>query len=614
MCGIIGIVSSIDVKNQIYTCLENLEYRGYDSSGISLIENGEKAKIVTCKRVGKLEHLGDALQHAPLSGSIGIGHTRWATHGTITEENAHPHYTDSLALVHNGIVENYKELAQKYRLNIHAKHDSDTKVILHIMDHLLGKGLSPKDVLTKLMDEIVGSYAFVCLFQQEPHCLYGANFGSPLVVGKGINEGFYIGSDALCMAGFTKDVMVIGNGEWCRLECEKLSIFTQNGEEIEPNLVAHQLEVQNMQKGTYRHFMEKEIAEQPMLLFKMSKNMQNMSNFAQICPNVKWKDIEQVTITACGTAYYAGLVAQYWFERFAGLSTVVDLASEYRYRHPVCRENALLIAISQSGETKDTLEAVRVAKENGLETAGVVNVESSSLARLCDHREFTKAGPEIGVASTKAFTAQLLCLLMMALRAGIVREVLSTEELQQILQAVDGASVQATEIIENLNKDMAIPEILQHLKTVLFIGRNTSYPIALEGALKMKEISYIHAEGYAAGELKHGPIALIDEKTAVIALAPSASLSASDMFTKTMSNLYTSKARGCKGVVICDEVSFQNLNDQSLYHIKMPSNIHPSIAPILYTLPVQILAYHTALLKGTDIDQPRNLAKSVTVE
>lgn len=610
MCGIIGIASNKNIAKEIYECLENLEYRGYDSTGLALYH---QQKIYSRKSVGKLSNLKALIEKEPIYGKIGIGHTRWATHGDVSEENAHPHLADGVAIVHNGIIENYHSLASKYKINNFS--DNDTKVLTYLISLWLSQGNSPSQVIQRIMKEVVGSYAFVCLFLNEPDRLYAAKNGSPLVVGKG-DYNAYVGSDALCMAKLADQVMYIKDNQWAIIQPQKLQVFNSDGKQIKLNLIKHQINDNEISKGLYRHFMEKEIYQQTLILSKHLARFNMKSHEFESIRKIDWQQVSSLQIVGCGSAYNAALIGQIWFETLAHIPTKVDLASEYRYQQNHLNQDALAIVISQSGETKDTLEALNKIKSHGQKVVGIVNVDSSSVARESHHVFLTNAGPEIGVASTKAFTSQLLALLIISIEAAVQRKTLDKKTLKEILEALEKVPHFVATALENTLLYQEIANILHSMRTILYIGRNVCYPIALEAALKMKEISYIHAEGYPSGELKHGPIALVDQKTAVIAIAPRQHLSNTDLFVKTMSNLHSSTARGCTGIIISDKEGIDIAQQQNpeLLGITMPSDIHKTIAPIVYSIPIQLLAYHTALVRGTDIDQPRNLAKSVTVE
>jgi len=608
MCGIIGIVGSEDVADRLVAGLRRLEYRGYDSAGICTINDG---RLERRRAEGKLDNLAKKLESDPLPGVIGIAHTRWATHGAPTQDNAHPHATGEVALVHNGIIENFKplrdELIAKGR---RFESQTDTEVVAHLISADVEAGTDPVEAVRTNLKRLHGAFALAILFRQNPDLLIGARLGSPLVVGYGDNGETYLGSDALALAPLTQKISYLDEGDWVVITREKTQIYDRDDNPVDRAVVHSGASNLTIDKGNHRHFMLKEIYEQPIVVAQTLKSyVRRLEEQVSLpVPDFDLSAIRRVTIVACGTSYYAGMVAKYWFEQFARVPVDLDVASEFRYRAPVMEEGGLALFISQSGETADTLAALRHARAEGQKIAVVVNVPTSTMAREADLLLPTHAGPEIGVASTKAFTCQLAVLAALAANLARARGRLDPREEREIVRhlseapaAINGAlAYDAT--IEDMAGAIAVA------RDVLYLGRGTDYPLALEGALKLKEISYIHAEGYAAGEMKHGPIALIDDKVPVIVIAPSGPL-----FEKTVSNMQEVQARGGKVVLISDYDGIQAAGDGCMATITMPK-VHPLIAPIVYAIPVQLLAYHVAVAKGTDVDQPRNLAKSVTVE
>ncbi|WP_298398513.1 glutamine--fructose-6-phosphate transaminase (isomerizing) [Sphingobium sp.] len=607
MCGIIGIIGKDDVAERLVDGLKRLEYRGYDSAGVATIHDGA---IDRRRAEGKLNNLVKELVVAPLPGTTGIAHTRWATHGAPTTSNAHPHATGEVALVHNGIIENFKALREEL-IGRGRVFDSqtDTEVVAHLVSELVEQGASPKDAVRQVLPRLHGAFALAIAFRNHPDMLIGARLGSPLVVGYGDGE-TYLGSDALALAPLTQRIAYLDEGDWVVITAGGAEIFDKDNNPVDRPVTISGVSGAMIDKGNHRHFMQKEIYEQPVVVAQTLKAyLQRMDDRVSLpIPDFDLSAIRRVTIVACGTSFYAGMVARYWFEQFARVPVDLDFASEFRYREPVMEEGGLALFISQSGETADTLAALRYARAQGQKIAVVVNVPTSSMAREADLLLPTHAGPEIGVASTKAFTCQLAVLAAFAANLARAKGKLSAKDEKEIVRhlaeapaAINGA----------LAYDEAIEAMAHHIvpaRDVLYLGRGTDYPLALEGALKLKEISYIHAEGYAAGEMKHGPIALIDELVPVICIAPSGPL-----FEKTVSNMQEVQARGGKVVLISDYDGVQAAGEGCLATITMPK-VHPLIAPMVYAVPVQLLAYHVAVLKGTDVDQPRNLAKSVTVE
>ena len=606
MCGIVGILADRPVAEVLVDGLRRLEYRGYDSAGVATLVNGV---IETRRAVGKLQALADKLAKEPLAGSVGIGHTRWATHGRPSEDNAHPHFSSQVAVVHNGIVENYRTLRSELEKKGHVfKSETDTESIAHLITDYLQQGMTPQAAVAASLKRLEGAFALAIIFTGHENLLIGARRGSPLAVGYGDHE-MYLGSDALALAPLTNRISYLEEGDWVELTPGKSVVHDCDGHIVERKIHQTNLTGAVIGKGEYRHFMLKEIFEQPVVIGDTMGALVTADNKLSLPPMpFEWKDIPRLTIVACGTACYAGQVAKYWFEQLAGLPVDVDVASEFRYRQSPMMKGGAMIVISQSGETADTLAALNYAKQHDQKILAVVNVKHSTIARQSDCMVQTLCGPEISVASTKAFTTQLTVLLCLALAAGEARGTLSKEKSAEILQALREVPAKINEV---LREDHKIQELAQHIsdaKDVLYLGRGLLFPMALEGALKLKEISYIHAEGYPAGELKHGPIALIDENMPVVVLAPHDGL-----FEKTSSNIQEVVARGGKVVMFTDKVGFANMGVKPYWVSVMPE-VNPVVAPIMYSVPVQVLAYYTALAKGTDVDQPRNLAKSVTVE
>jgi glucosamine--fructose-6-phosphate aminotransferase (isomerizing) len=607
MCGIVGIVGKEDVAERLLDGLRRLEYRGYDSAGIATDTDG---RIERRRASGKLVNLARELAEHPLPGTTGIAHTRWATHGGPTTSNAHPHATGEVALVHNGIIENFKALREELQARGRTfESETDTEVVAHLVSEKVEAGMAPADAVADVLPRLHGAFALAILFRQHPDLLIGARLGSPLVVGYGDGE-TYLGSDALALAPLTQRIAYLEEGDWVVITAAGAEIFDKDNNPVDRPVTISGVTGELVSKGNHRHFMLKEIYEQPIVVAQTLRSyLQRMEDRVTLpIPDFDLGAIRRVTIVACGTSFYAGMVAKYWFEQFARVPVDLDVASEFRYRAPVMEEGGLMIVISQSGETADTLAALRHAKSEGQKIAAVVNVPTSTMAREADLLLPTHAGPEIGVASTKAFTCQLAVLAALAANLARAKGRLTPAEEKAIVRhlaeapAALNAALAYDEAIEAMAHNVAVA------RDVLYLGRGTDYPLALEGALKLKEISYIHAEGYAAGEMKHGPIALIDENVPVIVIAPSGPL-----FDKTVSNMQEVQARGGKVVLISDYDGIQAAGDGCLATITMPK-VHPLIAPLVYAVPVQLLAYHVAVAKGTDVDQPRNLAKSVTVE
>ncbi len=607
MCGIIGIVGKEQVADRLVDGLRRMEYRGYDSAGICLVEGGQ---LIRRRAEGKLNNLVIELARHPAEGLIGIAHTRWATHGAPTTSNAHPHATEQVALVHNGIIENFKPLREALIARGRTfESETDTEVVAHLVSEQVEAGLSPQDAVKTVLPQLRGAFALAIAFRAHDDMLIGARLGSPLVVGYGDGE-TYLGSDALALAPLTQRITYLEEGDWVVITRQGAQIFDVGNNLVERPIVASGATAAAIEKGNYRHFMQKEIFEQPVVVAQTLRSYIRRVEQTVALPQIDFDlaKINRVTIVACGTSFYAAMVAKYWFEQFARLPVDIDVASEFRYRDPVLEEGGLSLFISQSGETADTLAALRHCKAAGQTIAVVVNVPTSTMAREADLLLPTHAGPEIGVASTKAFTCQLAVLAALAAHLAVKRgrmsraeEAAVVEHLIEVPSALNAALAHDEEIA-------AMAHLIVPARDVLYLGRGADYPLALEGALKLKEISYIHAEGYASGEMKHGPIALIDELVPVIVLAPSGPL-----FEKTVSNMQEVRARGGKVVLISDAEGIAEAGEGCLATIEMPK-VHPLIAPLVYAVPVQLLAYHVAVAKGTDVDQPRNLAKSVTVE
>jgi len=607
MCGIIGIVGKEQVADRLVDGLRRMEYRGYDSAGICLVKDGH---LVRRRAEGKLNNLVLELVRNPASGLIGIAHTRWATHGAPTTSNAHPHATGEVALVHNGIIENFKPLRDALLARGRTfESETDTEVVAHLVSEQVEAGLSPQDAVKAVLPTLRGAFALAIAFRQHDDMLIGARLGSPLVVGYGEGE-TYLGSDALALAPLTQRITYLEEGDWVVITREGATIYDVNNVQVKRPIVASGATAAAIEKGEFRHFMQKEIFEQPTVVAQTLRSYLRRIDQTVALPQIDFdlSSISRVTIVACGTSFYAGMVAKYWFEQFARLPVDIDVASEFRYRDPVLEKGGLSLFISQSGETADTLAALRHCKAEGQTIAVVVNVPTSSMAREADLLLPTHAGPEIGVASTKAFTCQLAVLAALAAHLAVKRGRLSHAEEADIVNQLAETPAALNAALSHDDEIAAMAHLIAPARDVLYLGRGPDYPLALEGALKLKEISYIHAEGYASGEMKHGPIALIDEAVPVIVLAPSGPL-----FEKTVSNMQEVRARGGKVVLISDRAGIEEAGEGCLATIEMPK-VHPLIAPLVYAVPVQLLAYHVAVAKGTDVDQPRNLAKSVTVE
>jgi len=608
MCGIVGIIGREPVAGHLVEALKRLEYRGYDSAGVATLDHGALGRR---RAEGKLAALETRLAREPLAGNIGIGHTRWATHGKPTESNAHPHATDRVAVAHNGIIENFRELRERLTKN-GAKFGSetDTEVVAHLVTDEMNKGKPPVEAVAAALKQLRGAFALAFLFAGEDDLMIGARKGSPLAIGYGDGE-MYLGSDAIALAPFTDTISYLEDGDWAVMTHKGVEVHDEQGHKVERPVLKSTASAQLVDKGNHKHFMAKEIHEQPEVVGHTLAFYIDMTTEKIVLPEklpFDWKKLKRLSLSACGTAFYAGLVAKYWFERFAKLPVEIDIASEFRYREAPLEKGDLAIFISQSGETADTLATLRYAKAHQQHVLSVVNVPTSNIARESDVVMPTLAGPEIGVASTKAFTCQLAVLACLAIAAGRARGELSATDEQNLVRALIevprhmAAALALEPQIEKLAQDLA------KVRDVLYLGRGTSFPIALEGALKLKEISYIHAEGYAAGELKHGPIALIDETMPVIVIAPF-----DRVFEKTVSNMQEVAARGGKIILVTDPKGAKEAPVDSTEIIVLP-DMASTVTPLVYAIPVQLIAYHTAAAIGTDVDQPRNLAKSVTVE
>ncbi|MDA9370144.1 glutamine--fructose-6-phosphate transaminase (isomerizing) [Amylibacter sp.] len=607
MCGIVGILGNHEASPILVDALKRLEYRGYDSSGIATINDGVLERR---REIGKLVNLADKLVHQPLKGKIGIGHTRWATHGSPTLANAHPQKTGKVAVVHNGIIENFKKLRDELISNgANFQSETDTETIAQLCMSFIDGGDDPKIAAKKTLARLEGAYALCFLFHGYDNLLIAARKGSPLAIGHGNGE-MFVGSDAIALAPMTNQVTYLEEGDWAVITRESLEIRDTNGTKIKRSKQTLDLNTQNVAKGNHKHFMAKEIAEQPSVLADAIQHNLNTSRDKLEISDLEldFKNINRITLVACGTAFLACNVAKYWFEKIARISIDLDVASEFRYREPPVEKNNLAIFVSQSGETADTLAALRYCNKNKMKTLGIVNVDESTIAREASMSMQIHAGPEIGVASTKAFSCQLSILYFLVIKAAKEKDIIDNNQEAELVKSI----LQLPSIIvDALSLESEIKLAAQELSkasNAIFLGRGAMYPLALEGALKLKEISYIHAEGYASGELKHGPIALVDENMPVIVLAPK-----DELFDKTVSNMHEVMARGGKVLLITDTEGASETQEGTWKTIIMPK-IANDLAPILYSIPAQLLAYHTAVSKGTDVDQPRNLAKSVTVE
>jgi glucosamine--fructose-6-phosphate aminotransferase (isomerizing) len=607
MCGIVGVIGSRQAAVLILDSLRRLEYRGYDSAGIATLVNGH---IERRRAEGKLGNLAAALDRSPLCGTTGIGHTRWATHGAPTEGNAHPHGTSRVSLVHNGIIENHAELrAELEAAGQQFTTETDTETVAQLVDLNLQRGMDPITAAGAAFKRLEGAYALAMIFAGHPELIVGAQHGAPLAVGFGENE-MFVGSDGLALAPLTQHIAYLNDGDWTVVDRKGARFFDMSGAEVQREVKLTRLTGSAIGKGNFRHFMEKELHEHPAVIGDTLRRMINPATRAVTLPALPFDfaTLPRITISACGSAFYAGLVGRWWFEALAHIQTDADVASEFRYRTPPLAKGGLGVLVSQSGETADTMAALHYMKEQGQHVLSIVNVPESSMARASDAVLETVAGPEMSVASTKAFTVQLAVLACLAIAAGRARGTISADQEAAMTAALLEVPSRAAEVLDRHDEIKALAHRIAQARDVLYLGRGNCFPIALEGALKLKEISYIHAEGYAAGEMKHGPIALIDKDVPVIAIVPSGPL-----FEKTASNLQEAAARSGQVIVFSDEAGAKKLRGIAKETIVMPT-VDPFVAPILYAIPVQLLAYHVAVLKGTDVDQPRNLAKSVTVE
>jgi glucosamine--fructose-6-phosphate aminotransferase (isomerizing) len=607
MCGIIAILGTKNAVPHLVEGLKRLEYRGYDSSGVATLVEGQLERR---RAEGKLLNLEKLLGTDPLQGIIGIGHTRWATHGKPSDRNAHPMMTDKVAVVHNGIIENFQELKKELQSKGHQfTSDTDTEVVACLLTEYLNLGFAPKEALQKAVGRMEGAYAIAAIIAGHEDMILCARKGSPLVVGHGDGE-MFIGSDAIALAPLTRKLTYLEEGDWGIINRKGAEIFDEEGRSVHRPITIVDISSAVAEKGNYDHFMLKEIFEQAEVLPRTLHNLVDPISKTIRLPNLafQWKDVTRLTFVACGTSYHSAMVAKYWFEQIAKIPVDVDIASEFRYRSPVLSKNGVSLFISQSGETIDTLAALRYAKSNGQHILSIVNRPESTMARESDAILQTLVGPEIGVASTKAFTGQLVVLACLALAVAKARGTISSAEETDFITSLASLPNHIRLILKDADRYHEIAASLVNAKDVLYLGRGTAYPVALEGALKLKEISYIHAEGYASGEMKHGPIALIDKGTPVIMVAPSDAL-----IEKSLSNLEEVVARGAHVILLSDDEGISKLRNNDVLKIRLPK-VNEFLTPILYTIPVQLLAYYVAVLKGTDVDQPRNLAKSVTVE
>lgn len=608
MCGIVGIVGNKPVAERLVDALKRLEYRGYDSAGVATINDG---KLDRRRAEGKLFNLETKLAGEPLPGNIGIAHTRWATHGVPNETNAHPHFVDGVAVVHNGIIENFSEIKEELAAEGAVfTTQTDTEVVAQLLAKYRRQGLGRREAMHEMLRHVTGAYALAVIFQDDPSTIMAARSGPPLAIGIGDGE-MFLGSDAIALSPFTNRIAYLHDGDWAVIGKQGAHIFDIDGNPVDRPVQISSASAYMIDKGNHRHFMEKEIYEQPEVISHALSHYVDFANHTvrDAANEIDFANLRGLAISACGTAYLAGLVGKYWFERYARLPVEIDVASEFRYREmPLSADQAALF-ISQSGETADTLASLRYCRDNGLKIGAVVNVKESTIARESDAVFPILAGPEIGVASTKAFTCQLAVLASLALAAGRARGTLTETEEKQLVKSLAEMPRIMSQVLNAVQPQIeALSRDLSKFKDVLYLGRGTSYPLALEGALKLKEISYIHAEGYAAGELKHGPIALIDENMPVIVIAPF-----DRFFEKTVSNMQEVAARGGKIIFITDEKGAAASKLPTMATIVLPV-VAEIVSPMIYSIPIQLLAYHTAVFMGTDVDQPRNLAKSVTVE
>ena len=609
MCGIIGLVSKKEVSSTLLEGLKRLEYRGYDSSGIATINN---KKIERVRSKGNLSFLEEKLSNTSLPGNIGIGHTRWATHGSPEEKNAHPHISDKVAVVHNGIIENNNQLRnQLIEAGVKFSSDTDTEVVCHIITSYINSGLSAYDSIRATMNDVRGTYAFGVLILNEPNKLFAVRGGSPLAIGSANNENF-IGSDTYSLSAYSDNITYLKDGDVAEIENNSYRIFDHSNSLVEREKQSIVESVTLSEKGIFKHFMSKEIHEQPEVIAKSLSNYIDLDNGVLNIPSLPYdlSTITNVTLVACGSSYYAGLIARDWFEKFTNVKVDVEIASEFRYREPPMVSNGLTIFISQSGETADTLAALKHCKSLGQKTISIVNVGDSSMCRNSDASLKIYAGPEIGVASTKAFTCQLVVLACLAIKVGTSNGSLTQEQEKEYVKSLLSIPRLISNTLDKEDEIIDLAHDLSNITTTLYLGRGQMYPVAMEGALKLKEISYVHAEGYPAGEMKHGPIALLEKDLPVFMMAPS-----NNLYEKTVSNLNEVIARDASVILLTDDEGFDNIgllkNKIKVFLLDKTDIIS---APFVYTLPNQLIAYHIALLKGTDVDQPRNLAKSVTVE
>ncbi|MCJ8239151.1 glutamine--fructose-6-phosphate transaminase (isomerizing) [Peteryoungia algae] len=608
MCGIVGIVGNQPVAERLVDALKRLEYRGYDSAGVATINDG---KLDRRRAEGKLFNLETKLAGDPLAGNIGIAHTRWATHGVPNETNAHPHFVDGVAVVHNGIIENFSEIRDELAAEGAAfTTQTDTEVVAQLLAKYRRQGLGRREAMHEMLRHVTGAYALAVIFEDDPSTIMAARSGPPLAIGFGDGE-MFLGSDAIALSPFTNRISYLHDGDWAVIGKQGAHIFDMDGNPVDRPVQISSASAYMIDKGNHRHFMEKEIYEQPEVISHALSYYVDLAEHRvrDTAAEIDFANLRGLAISACGTAYLAGLVGKYWFERYARLPVEIDVASEFRYREmPLSKDQAALF-ISQSGETADTLASLRYCRDNGLKIGAVVNVKESTIAREADAVFPILAGPEIGVASTKAFTCQLAVLASLAIAAGRARGTLTEDEEKQLVKSLAEMPRIMSQVLNLVQPQIeALSRDLSKFKDVLYLGRGTSYPLALEGALKLKEISYIHAEGYAAGELKHGPIALIDENMPVIVIAPF-----DRFFEKTVSNMQEVAARGGRIIFITDDKGAAASKLETMATIVLPS-VAEIISPMVYSIPIQLLAYHTAVFMGTDVDQPRNLAKSVTVE
>ncbi|MFT6091154.1 glutamine--fructose-6-phosphate transaminase (isomerizing) [Sulfitobacter sp.] len=606
MCGIVGVLGQHEAAPILVEALKRLEYRGYDSAGIATVNDGHLERR---RAVGKLVNLSDLLVHEPLAGKSGIGHTRWATHGAPSVTNAHPHQAGPVAVVHNGIIENFRELRTELAgLGANFVTETDTETVALLTQHYMSQGLSPVDAATKTLTRLQGAFALAFLFDGEEDLMIGARKGAPLAVGHGDNE-MFLGSDAIALSPMTNRITYLEEGDRVILTRNSVDIFDANGSRANRAIKTISLDSTRVDKAGHKHFMAKEIAEQPSVIAEALSHYVSADNLISLPdPGLDFTSFDRITMVACGTAYYACLTAKYWFEQIARLPVEVDFASEFRYREPPIPGRTLAMFVSQSGETADTLAALRYCDGKADKIASVVNVTESSIARESDLALPIHAGVEVGVASTKAFTCQLTVLFLLTLKAAVDRGTITQDQLADHMSALRSIPSLINTALEQNATIRDAAQKLSSARDVLFLGRGAMFPLALEGALKLKEISYIHAEAYASGELKHGPIALVDENVPVVVMAPKDTL-----FDKTVSNMQEVMARKGKVILISDRSGLDEAAEGTWAQIEMPP-VADALAPILYAIPAQLLAYHTAIAKGTDADQPRNLAKSVTVE